>query len=198
MNGFQRFGMMAVLIASVVWGGVSEVAAQRRPDRDRDRQPPPPVEVQPPAELDGERESYQRRGGIPMRDVAPQREGNDEGTMDGMPQMQTRQGNAPSLQVAPPGNNWKLGVYAYNTETGVVVTRVVRGTAAAEVGLERGDRIVAVGGFQIGFVDNQLFPLGHELQRQANRRGEVTLLVQNVRNNRLLNIPVGLDRGRFE
>lgn len=50
----------------------------------------------------------------------------------------------------------------------------------------------------IGFVDNQLFPLGHELQRQANRRGEVTLLVQNVRNNRLLNIPVGLDRGRFE
>jgi len=102
----------------------------------------------------------------------------------------------------PPGRErgqWKLGVYAYNTDTGVVVTQVVPPSAAARLGLERGDRIVTVDGFQVGWVRDRLYPLGAELQRQAGRRGEVTLLLQNVRNGNLLVRDVRLDwprRGR--
>jgi hypothetical protein len=40
-----------------------------------------------------------------------------------------------------------------------------------------------------------LYPLGYELQRQAGSRGEVLLLVQNVRNSELQNLSVRLDRG---
>lgn len=40
---------------------------------------------------------------------------------------------------------------ASNTDTGVVVTRVVPRSAASRLGLEPGDRIVTVGGFQVGW-----------------------------------------------
>ncbi len=62
--------------------------------------------------------------------------------------------------------------------------------------VRKGDRIVTVGGYQVGWVEDRLYPLGAELQRQAGRRGDVTLLVQNVRNDRLLNLHLQLDRVR--
>jgi S1-C subfamily serine protease len=75
-----------------------------------------------------------------------------------------------------------------------VVTRVAPDSAAARRGMEPGDRIVSVGGYQVGYVGDLLYPLGYELRRQADGRGEVLLLVQNVRNKELLNLTVPLDR----
>lgn len=96
----------------------------------------------------------------------------------------------PGLRVRPP--QVRLGVYAYNTPTGVVVTRVVPGSPASNEGLERGDRIVAVGGYQVGIVGDWVYYLGEELQRQVRPDGMVQLLVQNVRNNQLLSMEVDL------
>ena len=74
------------------------------------------------------------------------------------------------------------------------MTDVIRDTPAWDAGLETGDTIVTVDGYQIGFVNNQLYSLGDELQRRADRYGRVTLLVQNRRNGRLVNVDVQLDR----
>jgi S1-C subfamily serine protease len=77
-----------------------------------------------------------------------------------------------------------------------VVTRVAPDSPAARHGLERGDRIVSVGGYQVGYVGDLLYPLGYEVRRQADGRGEVLLLVQNVRDKELLNLTVQLDQPR--
>ena len=58
-------------------------------------------------------------------------------------------------------------------------------------------RIVNIGGYQVGFVEDYLYPLGFELQRHADRRGNVTLLVQNVRNDELMSMRVRLDGRDF-
>jgi hypothetical protein len=144
--------------------------------QDRDREPPPA-----------------REGGIP-RDLAPQgaaKEGLEEGAPDVAAEPKLK-------EIAPrwiaPGGSWKLGVWAYSTESGVVITRVSEGSAAARQGLEAGDKIVNVGGYQVGFVGDLLYPLGFELQRQAGSRGQVLLLVQNVRNRDLQTMSVQLDR----
>jgi len=151
----------------------------------------------------------ERQGGIPRDRV--QADGDrtgrtEEGTEEGMPQLQRREsvggdqrrGGAEPYLVPRPDRptrgDWVLGVRAYNTETGVVATRVVPGSAASRTGLESGDRIVSVDGFQVGFVEDMLYPLGEELQRRAGRGGRVTLLIQNVRTRGLLNRTVDLDR----
>lgn len=95
-----------------------------------------------------------------------------------------------------PGPRWRLGVFAYNTPTGVVVARVVDQSPAERAGFEPGDRIVAVSGYQVGYVGDEVYYLGEELQRRASRRGDVLLLVQNVRDHRLLNLPVRLETRR--
>jgi hypothetical protein len=152
-----------------------------------------------------------REGGIPRGQLQRgdgQAEASREGTEEGMPKMQTRRGDSdrrmqPYLIPGPDrpgGDRWVLGVHAYNTETGVVVTRVVPGSAASRTGLEPGDRIVTVDGFQVGFVGDLLYPLGEELQRRAGRGGQVGLLIQNVRTGGLLNRTVRLQqrfRDRF-
>lgn len=136
-----------------------------------------------------------REGGLARGQVEPNTE---EGTEEGQPRIRPEAKNSRVAPlVAPPRDGtWKLGVHAYNTDTGVVVTRVQSRGPAWQVGMERGDRIVSVNGFQVGWVQDQLYPLGDELQRQADRSGYVTLLVQNVRNNELLNLQVELDRPR--
>ena len=72
-----------------------------------------------------------------------------------------------------PSPRWQLGVSAYNTPTGVVITRVTPYGPAARVGLEPGDRIVAVEGYQVGYVNDALYPLGEELQLRAGPQGQV-------------------------
>src|SRR5262245_7499960 len=138
-----------------------------------------------------------REGGIPRSQVGGNRGRDDkEGQEEGMPDAQTRiaPGSGALPRIAPPRGDWKLGVWGYNSDSGVVVTRVSPSSAAARKGIEPGDKIVSVGGYQIGYVGDLLYPLGYELQRQAGSRGDVLLLVQNVRNQQLQNIPVQLDR----
>jgi hypothetical protein len=117
-----------------------------------------------------------------------------EGTEDGLPEVQAEAfGRRERLIVEP---RWRLGVYAYNTDTGVVITRVIPGSAAWRVGFEPGDRIVTVGGFQVGSVGERMYYLGEELQHRADPRGRVRILAQNVRGRGLLNIDVQLDSQR--
>jgi S1-C subfamily serine protease len=138
-----------------------------------------------------------REGGIPREAIGAERERDkQDGLEEGRPDLGADARIQEKLpRWRPPRGDWKLGVWAYNTETGVVVTRVSPGSAAAREGLEPGDRIVSVGGYQVGYVGNLLYPLGFELNRHAGSRGEVLLLVQNVRGNKLLNLDVRLDRG---
>ncbi len=119
--------------------------------------------------------------------------GDREGTPEGMPQTRIAPGEGDRRPYFLP-DRWLLGVYAHNTETGVLITRVMPGSAAAQAGLERNDKIVAVEGFQVGYVNRQLYLLGDELQHRAGANGRVRLLVQNWRNNELLNLDVRLRR----
>jgi S1-C subfamily serine protease len=146
----------------------------------------------------GEAGGVAREGGIPRRAVEEGRARGDreEGMEEGLPATDAE----PRIKEfaprwIPPRGDWKLGVWVYNTENGVVITRVARGSAAEREGLEPGDQIVNVGGYQVGYVGDWFYPLGYELQRQAGRRGEVLLLVQNVRGKELVNLRVQLDRG---
>jgi uncharacterized lipoprotein YbaY len=100
----------------------------------------------------------------------------------------------------PPGQipssnqkKWRLGVYSKDTDTGVRIHDVVAGAAAARAGLEVNDTIVAVNGYQVGYVNGQLFDCGTEFDRLADQNGWVTLLVQNNRDSQLMMIPVQLD-----
>jgi predicted metalloprotease with PDZ domain len=99
---------------------------------------------------------------------------------------------APGFPSFPQSARWWLGVYAYNSSTGVVLTRVVPGSPAARAGLEPRDRIVTVEGFQVGYLHRRLYPLGPELQLRADPNGQVRLLVQNWRNGELTIMDVRL------
>ncbi len=88
---------------------------------------------------------------------------------------------------------WKLGVYSRDTNTGVQIVQVVNGSAAHRAGLEANDVIVAVGGYQVGFVNGQLYDCATEFERSANEQGWVTMLVQDSRSSRLRNLPVQLE-----
>ena len=137
-----------------------------------------------------------REGGIPRKSLGPDRDRDQkEGLEEGTPDVASQPGQRDALpRILPPRGDWKLGVWAYNTESGVVITRVASDSAAAREGLEAGDRIVSVGGYQVGYVGELLYPLGFELRRQADGSGRVLLLVQNVRNEDLVNLTVQLDR----
>jgi hypothetical protein len=190
-----RFITTAVTCAALLLA-FGAVHAQIRPG-DRTREPAGQGDNQPGLTDNADRAGPGARpGGIPRNMVAPdgnreRSEGLDEGVPDLGAQPEFR-GAQPRF-VPPPGD-WKLGVSAYNSETGVMITRVVPGSAAARRGLERGDRIVAVGGYQVGYVGDLMYPLGFEIQRQAGPRGDVLLLVQNVRNSELISLDVRLDR----
>lgn len=105
-------------------------------------------------------------------------------------------GDERSLQprYLPPGSNnptnYRLGVTVRNTETGVLINSVQPGSPASRAGLEAGDTIVTVGGYQVGYVESRLFDLGDEIARRVDTRGQVTLLVRNRRNGNLVNVPV--------
>jgi len=96
----------------------------------------------------------------------------------------------PSWNAQP--NSWRLGVAIENAETGVVLTDIERGMPAERAGLERGDVIVNVGGFQVGYVDGALFDLGDEIRKRVDQQGKVNFLVYDQRNRRLESLPVTL------
>ena len=98
-------------------------------------------------------------------------------------------------QSAP--QKWRLGIYPENTNTGVTVREVVRGSAAERAGLEVNDRIVAAHGYQVGYVDGVLYDIGQEFERLADANGWIQVLVQDSRNGKLMNLPIKLD-GRSE
>lgn len=87
---------------------------------------------------------------------------------------------------------WYLGVYGRYTPTGMVLTQVYPRTPAARAGLEIGDRIIAVNGYQIGMTRRALMPLDVALQRFVGRGGQARLLVQDRRTNRLIQVEVRL------
>ncbi|MBW3598396.1 MAG: PDZ domain-containing protein [Planctomycetes bacterium] len=140
-----------------------------------------------------ERERGERQ---PEAQFAPPDRGEREGTPEGMPKAQIAPRDGDFRPRILPPRSWLLGVHAYNTDHGVAITHVLPRSPAWEAGLERGDVIVAVDGFQVGYVNGRLYTLGQELQHRAGPRGEVLLLVQNVRNRRLVNLDVRLERDR--
>jgi predicted metalloprotease with PDZ domain len=89
-------------------------------------------------------------------------------------------------------NSWRLGVAIDNAETGVVLTDVERGTPADRAGLKRGDVIVNVGGYQVGYVNGGLFDLGDEIRRRVGQDGKVSFLVFDQTQRRLTNMPIVL------
>jgi uncharacterized lipoprotein YbaY len=97
-------------------------------------------------------------------------------------------------RIRPPSNNgnWRLGVTVDNTATGVRVRKVERGSAADSAGIEVGDVIITVGGYQVGYVGGRLFDVGEEFRRRVDSQGRVELLVRDVRRNELRVLNVGL------
>lgn len=114
------------------------------------------------------------------------------------PRASTEDGMRPSFSDEPQRRRsyvhqrWYLGVDAYNTSTGVHITAVVPRSPAQRVGLEPGDTIVAIDGYQVGLVNGRAYYLSEELQRLADRRGQVRLLLHDWRNGRLVNVDVNL------
>ena len=104
----------------------------------------------------------------------------------------------------PRTRNWFLGVRCQYLDTGARVTQVFPNTPAWNAGLERDDVIVAIDGYQIGYVKRQFYEISAELNLRAGLTGWVRLLVQNCRNDQLINVDVqlarlgaGLPRQRF-
>ncbi|GAA5508602.1 PDZ domain-containing protein [Novipirellula caenicola] len=107
----------------------------------------------------------------------------------------------PFVEPQHPGRDhfggWHLGVFGHYTTTGHLLTQVFPNTPAARAGLEPGDRIITVNGYQVGDVLNRQYPIDVLIQRHASPTGFVRLLVQNRRTLRLHNLDVRLARGRI-
>src|SRR5690606_27079146 len=66
----------------------------------------------------------------------------------------------------PAQGEWQLGVHADDTRTGMRITQVIRGSAAARAGLEAGDKILTVGTERVGLIGNRSVPMRSVLRRQ--------------------------------
>ncbi len=85
---------------------------------------------------------------------------------------------------------YRLGISVQNTPTGVLVVGVAPGSVAQASGIEAGDTLVTVGGYQVGYVGDRLFDVGDELARRVDAAGGVTLLVRDGRTGVLENAAV--------
>ena len=83
-----------------------------------------------------------------------------------------------------------LGINVRNTTAGVEIVSVNAGGVAQRSGLEAGDVIVTVAGFQVGYVGDRLFDLGDEVARRVDGAGRVSLLVRNRRTGGLVTVPL--------
>jgi hypothetical protein len=105
-----------------------------------------------------------------------------------------QQGSPAFRPPRPYSQNWMLGVRCWYLDTGARVTHVFPNTPAWRVGLEPRDVIVSIDGYQIGYVQHRFYEISAELNARAGRTGRVRLLVQNWRNNQLVNLDVQLAR----
>lgn len=85
---------------------------------------------------------------------------------------------------------YRLGINVQNTPTGVLVVGVTPGSVAQASGIEAGDTLVTVGGYQVGYVGDRLFDLGDELARRVDAAGGAMLLVRDGRTGTLENAAV--------
>jgi uncharacterized lipoprotein YbaY len=92
-----------------------------------------------------------------------------------------------------PGGGQQMGVRVRNLDTGVELTQVFGGSPAARAGLQPGDRIVSVGGYQVGYVGNKLYDLADEAGQRVGPNGIVRVLALQQRTGQLVNfdVPVG-------
>ncbi len=97
---------------------------------------------------------------------------------------------AAGVPMAAPRGGHPLGIMARNTPVGVDVVSVGAGSVAQAAGLEAGDTIVAVNGFQVGLVGDRLYDTGDEITRRINTANQVHLLVRKGRTGSLANVPV--------
>ncbi len=89
--------------------------------------------------------------------------------------------------------DWRLGVGVDSLETGALVRNVTPGGAAQRAGLEQGDLIVAISGYQVGYVEGRLNDVGEQIRRTADINGRVRALVLDARTGQLQNLDVQLD-----
>ncbi len=73
------------------------------------------------------------------------------------------------------------------------VIQVVQNGAAFRAALEKDDTIIAVNGFQVGYVNGTLYDCSTEFERLADQNGWVNLLVLDNRTRSLVNLPLQLD-----
>jgi uncharacterized lipoprotein YbaY len=78
---------------------------------------------------------------------------------------------------------------ARNTANGVEVVNVNPGSVAQASGLQAGDTIINVAGYQVGMVEDRLYDVGDEVARHLNASGQVPLLVRNGRTGALVTMP---------
>lgn len=123
-----------------------------------------------------------------LRPAAPVRTqlvpSNPQGQPQPQPQPQPTQASQP---------RWKLGVYSTDTSTGIQIVQVVQNGAAQRAGLEKGDVVLTVNGYQVGYVNGTLYDCGNEFERNADKNGWVNILVFDNRTKSLTNLPVQLD-----
>jgi uncharacterized lipoprotein YbaY len=96
----------------------------------------------------------------------------------------------PTAPAVPRPAPLPLGIMARNTANGVEVVSVNPGSVAQASGLQVGDTIVNVAGYQVGMVGDRLYDVGDEVARRLNASGQVPLLVRNGRTGALATMPV--------
>lgn len=89
----------------------------------------------------------------------------------------------PGLRILPqrPVPRWRLGIQVDDAPLGLRITDVSRNSAAFRFGLQRGDYILDVMGYPVGFHGNNYFPLADALNHFVRRDGWVNILIWNRR-----------------
>jgi hypothetical protein len=80
-----------------------------------------------------------------------------------------------------PTPQWRLGIQVDDAPLGLRISDVSRNSPAFRFGLERGDYLLDVMGFPVGFHGNSYFPLADALNRSVRRDGWVNILIWNRR-----------------
>jgi hypothetical protein len=89
----------------------------------------------------------------------------------------------PGLRLMPqrPTPRWRLGIDVDDAPLGLRINDVSRNSPAFRFGLERGDYLLDVMGYPVGFHRGAYFPLADALNQWVRRDGWVNILVWNRR-----------------